>query len=95
MSHFSFCILINVNILCFNDIYVYSDYHIMYNTYEKLLSLIIQNIFVSFTESMYSIQQNFETACNNLYTKLLCEICIRNKYFCILYGKPFLHKYIT
>ena len=67
----------------------------MYNTYEKLLSLIIQNIFVSFTESMYSIQQNFETAYNKLYTKLLCEICIRNKYFCILYGKPFLHKYIT
>ena len=59
MSHFSFCILINVNILCFNDIYVYSDYQIMYNTYEKLLLLIIQNIFVSFTESMYSIQQNF------------------------------------
>ena len=95
MSHFSFCILINVNILCFNDIYVYSDYQIMYNMYEKLLSFIIQNIFVSFTESMYSMQQNFETAYNKLYTKLLCEICIRNKYFCILYGKPFLHKYIT
>ena len=59
MRHFSFCILINVNILCFNDIYVYSDYQIMYNMYEKLLSFIIQNIFVSFTESMYSMQQNF------------------------------------
>ena len=65
----------------------------MYNTYEKLLLLIIQNTFVSFTESMYSMQQNFEY--NKLYTKLLCEICIHNKYFCILYGKQFLHKYIT
>ena len=49
----------------------------------------------SFTKSMYSMQQNFETAYNKLYTKLLCKICIRNKYLCILYGKPFLHKYIT
>ena len=63
-------------------------YKITYNMYEKLLSFIIQNIFVSFTKSMYSMQQNFETAYNKLYTKLLCEICT-------LYGKQFLHKYIT
>ena len=68
---------------------------ITYNMYEKLLSFIIQNIFVSFTEFMYSMQQNFETAYNKLYTKLLCKICIHNKYLCILYSKTFLHKYIT
>ena len=70
-------------------------YKITYNMYEKLLSFIIQTIFVSFTESMYSMQQNFETAYNKLYTKLLCKICIHNKYLCILYSKTFLHKYIT
>ncbi len=68
---------------------------ITYNMYEKLLSFIIQNIFVSFTESMYSMQQKIETAYNKLYTKLLCKICIHNKYLCILYSKTFLHKYIT